>query len=75
MSNVKSPALFYGAIAIAVVALLLCIYCAIPNITHVVIPAYAEPTKVHFKYVTLFGGLAVLGAVGALLTRPKAGAK
>jgi hypothetical protein len=75
MGNAKSPILFYGAIVVAVVALLLCIYCAIPNINHVVIPAYAEPTKVHYKYIELFGGLAILGAIGALLTRPKAGTR
>ena len=72
MDNAKSPVLFYVAIAFAVVALLLCIYCAIPNINHMVIPDYAQPTKVHYKYVGLFGGLAVLGVIGALITRPKA---
>lgn len=75
MDNAKSPVLFYAAIAFTVVALLLCVYCAIPNINHVVIPAYAEPTKVHYKYVEIFGGVAVLGMVGALITRPRANAK
>lgn len=75
MENRKSSILFYGAIVVTAVALLLCIYNAIPGIYHVPVPAYAEPTKVHYKYVALFGGLAVLGAIGALITRPKAGAK
>lgn len=75
MGNVKSPALFYGVSAIAVVALLLCIYAIIPGINHVFIPAYANPTQVHFKYVAVFGVLAVLGVVGAIITRPKAAAK
>ncbi|MGZ3583770.1 MAG: hypothetical protein ACXWP6_13965 [Ktedonobacterales bacterium] len=63
--------MFYIALAVAVVALLLCIYNAIPNIYHVTVPAYAEPTKVHDKYVGLFGGLAALGVIVALFTRPK----
>lgn len=75
MDNAKSPVLFYTAIAFTVVALLLCIYQLIPNIYHVPVPAYAEPTKVHYKYVELFGGLAILGVIGALITYPKAGAK
>jgi hypothetical protein len=72
MDNAKSPIWFYGSIAVAVVALLLCVYSAIPDINHVIIPAYAEPTKVHEKYVALFGGLAALGVIGALIARPKA---
>lgn len=73
MERPKNPVVFYIAIAVAVVALLLCIYNAIPNIYHATVPAYAEPTKVHEKYVGLFGGLAVLGVIVALITWPKAG--
>lgn len=75
MDNAKSPVLFYAAIAVAVVALLFCIYHLIPNIYHIPIPAYAEPTKVHYKYVELFEGLAILGVIGTLIARPKSGAK
>ncbi|HEX8033843.1 MAG TPA: hypothetical protein VF510_08345 [Ktedonobacterales bacterium] len=71
METPKSPVLFYIAIAVAVVALSLCIYNAIPNIYHVTVPAFAEPTKVHEKYVGLFGGLAALGVIVALITWPK----
>jgi hypothetical protein len=69
MRNEKGSALFYGAITIAVVALLFCVYYVIPGIYHVPIPAYAEPTKVHYKYIAVFGGIAVLGVIGALLAR------
>lgn len=75
MDNVKSPVLFYIAIAITIVSLLFCIYHAIPNIYHIPVPAYADPTKVHYKYVATFGGLAALGVIVALIARPKAGAK
>jgi hypothetical protein len=68
MENEKSLALFYGAIAVTIVALLLCIYYAIPNINHLPIPVDAEPTKVHYKYIELCGSLAVLGVIGALIT-------
>ncbi|QBD74926.1 hypothetical protein EPA93_02540 [Ktedonosporobacter rubrisoli] len=75
MGNVRNPILFYGAIAFTIVALLLCIYNLIPNIYHVTVPDYAEPTKVHEKYVAIFGGLTALGIIGVLFTRPKSGTK
>jgi hypothetical protein len=71
MSNVKSPVLFYGAIAIAVVGLLFCLYYLIPNINHVLIPAYAHPELVHYKYAGPFGGLAILGVILAVIARLK----
>jgi hypothetical protein len=70
MESMKNSVLFYGAIAVTVTAVLFCIYHAIPNIYHVPVPDYAEPTKVHYKYVAAFAGLAVLGVIGALMTRP-----
>ena len=71
MENSKSRAVFYVAIAVTVVAVLLSIYQAIPNIYHFPVPAYAEPMKVHEKYAELFGGIAALGMVVALLAWPK----
>jgi len=35
----------------------------------------AEPTKVHYKYIAVFGGIAVLGIIGALLVRLRSSAK
>jgi hypothetical protein len=76
MDNEKPfPILFYGAIVIAVAALLAGGYYLIPNINHVFIPAWAEPTKVHYKYVGLCGGIAALSVIGAVAARPKVGAK
>lgn len=67
MENSKNHAVLYIAIAVTVVALALSIYQAIPNIYHIPVPAYAEPTKVHEKYIELFGGIAALGVVVSLL--------
>jgi len=69
----KNPGLFYGAIAVAVVALLLTIYYVIPGVNHVLVSG--NPTATHLKHVALFGALTVLGVIGALVTRPKAAAK
>ena len=73
MANAKNPALFYGAIAVAIVALLLTIYYVIPGVNHVLVSI--NPTAVHIKHVLLFAALTVLGVIGALVTRPKAAAK
>ena len=70
-----SPVPFYGALTLTVVALAFCVYFLIPNINHVFIPAYARPTLVHYKYVGVAGGVAVLGIIGSLITRPRRGAK
>ena len=64
--------LFYGAIAVTIVSLLLCIYQLIPNIYHFPVPAYADPMLVHYKYAGFFGGIAALGGICVLLTQPKA---
>lgn len=75
MEAPKNHAVFYIAVAVTVVAVSLCIYSAIPGIYHIPVPAYAEPTKVHEKYVELFGGIAALGVIAALLTWPKSTGK
>jgi hypothetical protein len=73
MSNAKNPSLFYGAIAVAVVALLITIYYVIPGVNHVLVSG--NPTAMHLKHVILFAALTVLAVIGALVTRPKAAAK
>jgi hypothetical protein len=73
MANTKNPGLFYGAIAVAVVALLITIYYVIPGINHVLVSG--NPTAVHIKHVFLFAVLTVLGIIAALVTRPQAPAE
>ncbi|GHO47085.1 hypothetical protein [Ktedonospora formicarum] len=67
MENEKNSTLLYGVIVATVVALLLSLYYLIPNINHIPIPAEADPTLVHYKYVELFGSLAVLGVIGTMI--------
>ena len=73
MSNAKNPSLFYGAIAVAVIALLITIYYVIPGVNHVLVSS--NPTAMHIKHVALFGALTVLAVIAALVTRPKAATK
>jgi hypothetical protein len=73
MDNAKNPGLFYGAIAVAIVALLITIYYVIPGVNHVLVSG--NPTAVHIKHVFLFAVLTVLGIIAALVTRPQAPAK
>jgi hypothetical protein len=68
--ELKNPAVFYGAIIVAVIALALAIYYVIPGINHVLVSG--NPTAMHLKHVALFGVIAVLGVIAALVTRPKA---
>ncbi|HZO71475.1 MAG TPA: hypothetical protein VFB60_04680 [Ktedonobacteraceae bacterium] len=68
--ELKNPAVFYGAIIVAVISLALAIYYVVPGINHVLVSG--NPTAMHLKHVALFGVIAVLGVVAALVTRPKA---
>ncbi len=68
--ELKNPAVFYGAIIVAVVALALAIYYVVPGINHVLVSG--NPTAMHLKHVALFGAICVLGIIAALVTRPKA---
>ena len=70
----NNSGLFYWAIAVAIVGVLLCIYYLIPGVTHV-LTFSGSPLSAHYKHAALFGVLAVLGIIGALVTRPKATAK
>lgn len=69
MANSKNPALFYGAIAVTVIALLLAIYYLIPGVNHIL--TSSNLPVVHTKHVAAFAVLAVLGIIAALVTRPK----
>ncbi|HEY4388039.1 MAG TPA: hypothetical protein VGN34_26625 [Ktedonobacteraceae bacterium] len=68
----KNPGLFYGAIVIAIIGLLLAIFYAIPGISHPL--TTGNPLAAHYKHVALFAVIAILGVVGALVSRPKASA-
>ncbi|GAC1660616.1 MAG: hypothetical protein PVS3B1_36030 [Ktedonobacteraceae bacterium] len=65
--------IFYGAIAVAVVAIIIAIYYAIPGIYHVLVSD--NPTGFHLKHMVAFIVLAVIGILAALVNRPRAVAK
>ncbi len=69
----KSPALFYGAIAVAIIALLLAVFYAIPGVSHPL--ASGNPMAAHYKHAALFAVIAILGVVGALVSRKAVAAK
>jgi hypothetical protein len=65
----KNPALFYGAIVAAVLALVLAVYYIIPGIYHplTTTPPYAS----HPTHAIAFFILAIICIIAALVTRPK----
>ena len=67
----KNPALFYGAIAVAVIGILLGVYYLIPGVYH---PLANPPTVAHYKHAALFFVLGVIGIIAAFVTRPKTAA-
>lgn len=64
---VKSPAIFYGAIVVAIIALILGVEYLIPGVPHLL-----TDTAMHLKHAVLFFFIAAICIVGALVTRPKA---
>ena len=70
MTNSNRRTLFFAAIAVAVLAVLVCIYYVIPGFSHVLVSG--DPKAVHLKHVLAFAALAVVAIIGALVTRPKA---
>lgn len=68
--NANKTTLFYGAIGVAVVAIAIAIYYAIPGIYHVLVSD--NPTGFHLKHMVAFIILAVIGILAALVNRPRA---
>ena len=63
----KNPALFYGAIVVAILAIIIAIYYIIPGMTHVL----ASGTGAHYKHAAAFGAVAVICIIAALVNRPR----
>jgi hypothetical protein len=69
----SNPTVFFGAIAVAVLALLLAVYYAIPGVYHVLVSGQTHPPMDSQPgHVLLFAVITVLGIIAALVTRPKA---
>lgn len=70
MANSNNRAVFYAAIVIAIIALVLCVFYSVPGIVHP-LTFSGSPTAAHHKHSIAFGLLAVIAIIGALVTRPK----
>jgi hypothetical protein len=71
MNKTKNPALFFGAIAVAVIAFIIGVYYAIPGVTHVFISGSHKATDPQPAHIVLFLGIAIICVLVALVTRPK----
>ena len=69
----KNPVLFYGAIGVAIIALALGIYYAIPGIYHPF--TFSPAMEGHPTHAAAFFILAVLCVIVALVNRPRPAAK
>jgi hypothetical protein len=65
----KNPAIFFGAIVVAVISALIAVYYAIPGPYHVL--TTHDYTSSHPTHVLLFAGITVVCILAALVTRPK----
>ena len=67
----KNPAIFFGAIAVAVISLALGIYYSIPGIHHVATFGSHPADQMQPGHMLLFYGLVAICVIAALVTRPK----
>ncbi len=63
----RNPALFFGAILVAIIGVALGVFFLIPGVNHII-----TTSGMHIKHAILFFGLAVIAILTALVTRPKA---
>lgn len=64
----KNPALFIGAIVVAVLSIVIAIYYIVPLNSHILVSSIAGS---HYKPALAFGALAVICIIVALIARPK----
>ena len=67
----KNPAIFFGAIVVAVIALVLAIYYAIPGVYHVATSGSHPANDPQPAHIVLFVAITAICIVVALVTRPK----
>jgi hypothetical protein len=69
MASSNNRAVFYVALVVAIIGLVLCVFYIVPGVTHPLVSG--DPTAAHYKHAAAFGALAVIAIIGALVTRPK----
>ncbi len=68
----NNPTLFFGAILVAILALIIAVYYAIPGVYHVLVSGNTHPPMdAQPGHVLLFAVITVLAIIAALVTRPK----
>jgi hypothetical protein len=71
VNPMKNPAIFFGAIAVAIIALLIGIYYTIPGFHHVATFGSHPADQMQPSHMALFYGIFVICVIAALVTRPK----
>ena len=71
----KSPAIFFGAIVVAIIALALGIYYSLSGFHHVATFGSHPADQMQPSHMALFYGLFVVCIIAALVTRPKSNAR
>jgi hypothetical protein len=69
VSLMSKSTLFYGAIIVAIVAVVLAVYYLIPGIYHPL--TNTPPLSSHPTHAVLFFAIAVIGVIAALVNRPR----
>jgi ABC-type thiamin/hydroxymethylpyrimidine transport system permease subunit len=62
---------FFGSVIIAVIALVLAVYYALPGVYHVLVSGSHPPLDPQPAHVALFGVITILAVLAALVNRPK----
>ncbi len=63
----KNSGVFFGAIVVAILSILITAYYLMPMNSYVL----ASGPGPHYKHIAAFGAIAVLSIIAALVTRPK----
>ena len=66
-SNSNRSTIFIAAIVVAIIAILIAVYYAVPLDSHIL----ASGAGAHYKHAIAFGAIAIICILGALVMRPK----
>lgn len=69
MGTPKNPALFFGGIGVAIIAIALSVYYIIPGYSHILVTH--DPTSTHLSHAVLFAAIALISILAAAVSRPR----